>query len=141
MAEVVDLKLKKRCSPDVPELTYDLAQRYYMINSEYARLKKERDKLNAEIKGYMGGVTNTVVGDIEVKIVPQDKSKMNAEKTIALLKEKGLTKCIQTKEIVNEGELEQALYTGEISQEDLSTCIELNIINTLKVKLVKKENK
>lgn len=115
-------------------LGYKLSE-YYRLNSQIKELNDAKNRLNKEFKDMLGNTPGQLqAGGFIAKLYAQDKSRMNEEKTLELLRNKDLTDCIKIKETIDEEALEAALYRGEVSQQELDNCVDVNIVLALTVK-------
>lgn len=108
---------------------------YCEITARIKSLEKRKEKLNKEIKSAFGNKPTVYeLGGYVAKAYEQDRSTMDEEATIKLLREKELFDCIQTKEILNETAVEEAIYNGRITQAELDSCVIPNRILALVIK-------
>ena len=119
---------------------------YYDNKQNLDFYKKECDAGNAEIKKLMAEqkIKDYEVDGIVAKYVIQNKESMNEEALLKLLKEKGYTNVIKTKEYVDMDALENALYHDEIDKDtvvEMDKCKEVKEVIQLRVskKKVKKD--
>ena len=120
---------------------------YYDNKQNLDFYKKECDAGNAEIKKLMAEqkIKDYEVDGIVAKYVIQNKESMNEEALLKLLKEKGYTNVIKTKEYVDMDALENALYHDEIDKDtvvEMDKCKEVKEVIQLRVskKKVKKDD-
>ena len=120
---------------------------YYDNKQNLDFYKKECDAGNAEIKKIMAeqNLKDYEVDGIVAKYVIQNKESMNEEALLKLLKEKGYTDVIKTKEYVDMDALENALYHDEIDKDtvvEMDKCKEVKEVIQLRVskKKVKKDD-
>ena len=120
---------------------------YYDNKQNLDFYKKECDAGNAEIKRLMAEqkIKDYEVDGIVAKYVIQNKESMNEEALLKLLKEKGYTNVIKTKEYVDMDALENALYHDEIDKDtvvEMDKCKEVKEVIQLRVskKKVKKDD-
>ena len=109
--------------------------------------KKECDAGNAEIKKIMAEqkIKDYEVDGIVAKYVIQNKESFNEEALLKLLKDKGYTNVIKTKEYVDMDALEDALYHDTIDKDTIvamDKCKEVKEVVQLRVskKKVKKND-
>lgn len=105
-------------------------------------LEKSLEALDKKIKSHLLelGEKEYAASGFTFKMGVQDRSTMNEEKLVALLKEKGLdTKAVKTVEIGDPDAVAECIKTGELTVEELSECKNPNIINTMTVKYVPTE--
>lgn len=119
---------------------------YYDNKQNLDFYKKECDAGNAEIKKLMAEqkIKDYEVDGIVAKYIIQNKESMNEEALLKLLKEKGYTNVIKTKEYVDMDALENALYHDEIDKDtvvEMDKCKEVKEVIQLRVskKKVKKD--
>ena len=111
---------------------------YYDNKQNLDFYKKECDAQNAEIKKLMAEkkVKDFETDGIIAKYIVQNKESMNEEKLIALLKKKGYSNLIKTREYVDMDELENALYHDAIDKDtviDMDKCREIKEVIQLRV--------
>lgn len=111
----------------------DNVQEYYEKNSQKLLLEKQIKPLNEAIKKEMNDDLKKDIGNYEIKIITQDRSKVNESKLIALLKELDLNHAIKMVETIDEAMIERLIYSGDISQEDYAKCIDQKYVKTLKI--------
>ena len=128
MADVID-------ATKPPEITPEEIARYYLIKNEMAKLDKEAKKLNAKIKGQLlpRGLTNYHLGEYELKLSSQDRSKVDEDKLVLFLKGKGLTDCIVVKETPNQEKVEELIFNKVLDAKEIESCIIPNIVWALTV--------
>jgi len=117
---------------------------YYDNKQNLDFYKKECDAGNAEIKKLMAEqkIKDYEVDGIVAKYVIQNKESMNEEALLKLLKEKGYTNVIKTKEYVDMDALENALYHDEIDKDtvvEMDKCKEVKEVIQLRVSKKKVE--
>ena len=120
---------------------------YYDNKQNLDFYKKECDAGNAEIKKIMAEqkIKDYEVDGIVAKYIIQNKESMNEEALLKLLKEKGYTNVIKTKEYVDMDALEDALYHDTIDKDTIvamDKCKEVKEVIQLRVskKKVKKDD-
>ena len=118
---------------------------YYDNKQNLDFYKKECDAGNAEIKKLMAeqNIKEAEFLGIVAKYVIQKKESFNEEALLKLLKEKGYTNAIRTKEYVDMDALENALYHDEIDKDtvvEMDKCKEVKEVIQLRVSK-KKEKK
>ena len=111
---------------------------------ELKRAKEKEKQLTEQVKILLDeeGITKDTIGDIKVTYTTCTKSSMNEDKLLAIVKQLAqeqpeLLKCIETKEVINEGVLEELIYNGFITVEDIQPAYEETQYKTLKLKKVK----
>lgn len=115
----------------------ELASKYYELNETKNRVTKELKPLNEEIKSSLKEIGLTKMdteNGYRVEIGTQNRSTVDSEKLVALLKLKGFDHAIQTIEIPDESIVERLVFSGELSAEEYSACINQKIVSTLKIK-------
>jgi len=116
----------------------DLVPLYYDNKQNLDFYKKECDAQNAEIKKIMAeqDVKDFEVDGIVAKYVIQKKESMDENALLKLLKEKGYTDVIKTKEYVDMDALENALYHDAIDKDTIvamDKCREVKEVVQLRV--------
>lgn len=116
-----------------------LAEVYYELNETKNRVTKELKPINEEIKSSLAEVgLNKLDTDngYRIEIGTQNRSTVDEEKLVALLKLRGFNEAVKTIEVPDEALVERLVFSGELSPEEYSTCINQKIINTLKIKKI-----
>ncbi len=152
-------------SVEAPKLDSKDVQRYFEINQQIAKLEKEKKDLNARFKKILGSTkSNYEIDDLVVKVIPQDKSKLDEEEAVRFIKNKiedkidelvesGVDKSLATEqaramfrgvivtvEKINSEVLEQLFFKGLIIPEEFSkNCVTPNTVLTLRVDKKSKE--
>ena len=111
---------------------------------ELKRVKEKEKQLTEQVKILLDeeGITKDTIGDIKVTYTTCTKSSMNEDKLLTIVKQLAqeqpeLLKCIETKEVINEGVLEELIYNGFITVDDIQPAYEETQYKTLKLKRVK----
>ena len=111
---------------------------------ELKRAKEKEKQLTEQVKVLLDeeGITKDTIGDIKVTYTTCTKSSMNEDKLLTIVKQLAqeqpeLLKCIETKEVINEGVLEELIYNGFITVDDIQPAYEETQYKTLKLKRVK----
>lgn len=111
---------------------------------ELKRVKEKEKQLTEQVKILLDeeGITKDTIGDIKVTYTTCTKSSMNEDKLLTIVKQLAqeqpeLLKCIETKEVINEGVLEELIYNGYITVDDIQPAYEETQYKTLKLKKVK----
>lgn len=137
-------KLKKKSASFDREQFNALAQEYSEISAQIKLLDERKKKLSALLKS--GAVENGVrddkgssyleVSDFIVGNVAKKSVKLNQDKAVALLKEKGLEDCIDvvTVETVNSDKLNSAVSTGKISLNEVESVTDISTSYSVSVK-------
>lgn len=115
----------------------ELAERYYNLNELKSSTEKELKPINKEIKDLMESINlekMETTNGFKIEIGTQNRSKVNEDKLVQLLKMKGFTDAIKTVEVPDEQIVERLVYTGELTADEYSTCIDKQIVKTLKIK-------
>lgn len=138
-------KFKKKSSLFDKEQFNALAQEYSEISAQIKLLDERKKKLSALLKS--GAVENGVrddkgssyleVSDFIVGNVAKKSVKLNQDKAVALLKEKGLEDCIDvvTVETVNSDKLNSAVSTGKISLNEVESVTDISTSYSVSVKV------
>ena len=108
------------------------------------KAKEIEDTLNKQVKERLDveGISKDTIGDIKVTYTTYTKSSMNEDKLLQIVKglsveQPELIKCIETKEYINESVLEELIYEGIITVDDIQPAYEEKQYKTLKLKRVK----
>ena len=111
---------------------------------ELKRAKEQEKQLTDQVKILLDeqGITKDTIGDIKVTYTTCTKSSMNEDKLLTIVKQLAqeqpeILKCIETKEVINEGVLEELIYNGFITVDDIQPAYEEKQYKTLKLKKVK----
>ena len=111
---------------------------------ELKRVKEKEKQLTEQVKILLDeeGITKDTIGDIKVNYTTCTKSSMNEDKLLAIVKQLAqeqpdLLSCIETKEVIDEGVLEELIYNGFITVDDIQPAYEETQYKTLKLKRVK----
>ena len=111
---------------------------------ELKRAKEKEKQLTQQVKILLDeeGITKGTIGDIKVTYTTCTKSSMNEDKLLTIVKQLAqqqpeLLKCIETKEVMHEGVLEELIYNGFITVDDIQPAYEETQYKTLKLKRVK----
>lgn len=113
---------------------------YYRFNKVKCVIENLLKPINADLKAKMiaAKCDKKVAGDYELILGTQDKSKVDNDKLVALLKEKKLTKAIKKIEMPDEAMVEKLVNEGKITPEEFKECVVENVVTTLKIQEVKK---
>ena len=111
---------------------------------ELKRAKEKEKQLTQQVKILLDeeGITKDTIGDIKVTYTTCTKSSINEDKLLTIVKQLAqeqpdLLSCIETKEVINEGVLEELIYNGFITVDDIQPAYEETQYKTLKLKRVK----
>lgn len=111
-------------------------QIYYDLKEESDKVTKALKPINEQIKSFMSEQAQSDIqfnNGLKVIIGTQNRSQVDKDKLVALLKAQGLTQAIKTVEIPDELEVERMVYSGILPQELYMQAIKENYIKTLKV--------
>ena len=118
-----------------------IINRYYENNSNCNMLKKLIKEDSDTIKAYLLDKgesqeerTYTTDNGVVASITESTKSDMDADKAIEFLEPLGIPGLIETKKVINEEALEDALYHNMINPEDLAPYIHNTVSYRLNVK-------
>ena len=105
--------------------------------------KDEEKNVTEELKLILDqeGITKDTIDGIKVNYTTCTKSSINEDKLLAIVKQLAqkqpeLLSCIETKEVINEGVLEELIYEGLITVDDIQPAYEEKQYKTLKLKKV-----
>ena len=119
---------------DIKANEVDLEQ-YWILSKRLKEIENEKNVLNKVIKSYFDNKPGVYqIGNYVANIYEQDRSKMDEEKLVKLLKSKGLHDCLKLVISFEEDKVEEALYKGQLTPEELSECIVPNKVLSLLVK-------
>ena len=111
---------------------------------ELKRAKEKEKQLTQQVKILLDeeGITKDTIGDIKVTYTTCTKSSINEDKLLTIVKQLAqeqpdLLSCIETKEVIDEGVLEELIYNGFITVDDIQPAYEETQYKTLKLKRVK----
>ena len=112
---------------------------------EALKQAKEQEKnVTEELKLILDeeGISKDTIDGIKVNYTTCTKSSINEDKLLAIVKQLAqeqpeLLSCIETKEVINENTLEELMYQGFITHEDIQAAYEEKQYKTLKLKKVK----
>ena len=106
--------------------------------------KEEEKNVTEELKLILDqeGISKDTIDGIKVNYTTCTKSSINEDKLLAIVKQLAqeqpeLLSCIETKEVINEGVLEELIYNGYITVDDIQPAYEEKQYKTLKLKKVK----
>lgn len=108
------------------------------------KAKEEEKRLIDQVKILLDqeGITKDTISGVKVNYTTCTKSSMNENKLLKIIKdlaqdEPQLLSCIETVEIINENVLEELIYQGYITADDIQPAYEETTYKTLKLKKVK----
>ena len=113
-------------------------QFYYELTQEKSQLEKKIKPYNEAFKKFMakGNMKEFEENGYKLLLTEQDRSTMNDDRLVALLKAKGLTGAIAIKEVPVAEEVEQAVFEGLITPEEFASCMDTKKATVLNVKKV-----
>lgn len=121
-----------------------LLQELASVKEQLKRFKDKEAELNKQVKEELDsqGIEKGVYNGIKVTYTTCTKSSMNEDKLLQIVKglsveQPELLKCIETKEYINESVLEELIYEGIITVDDIQPAYEEKQYKTLKLKKVK----
>ena len=123
---------KNLTADEYTNMLSDIVPVYFENNAEYKAYKSLTEKGSAKIKEIMGLLKSDIakVGKYTVSITKVDKSKMDEDKLLTLVKAKfpeDLQKTlIATREYIDTDALEDAMYKGKLSEEltaEMAKCM------------------
>lgn len=109
-------------------------KKYFPINTRRKEIAKEEEELKKTIKSYMKVGEKFTAGDLSCEIQRQDKSYLDKEQVVEMLKSRGFTHAIKTVEVPDSDELERLIASGQIEPHQLQECMIEKIVGVLKVK-------
>lgn len=117
----------------------ELIPQFFATDSQQKVFKKEADGLKTKAKEKMAsmGVGSFEVGNLVATLSTQDRSSLNPEKLLERVKELGFTSAIKTKEYIDEAAVEDLIYKGQMSADQIADCMEPNTIYVFSVKAKK----
>ena len=119
----------------------ELQEAYKAKKLAFEQAKAEEEKYKKLLKDAMqeaGEKDYTDKDGYRFECFSSDRKSMDEEKLLVELRERGLSDCISTKEIVNEEATVEAVEAGRLPQEVLSECLKVTPIITLKLTAPKK---
>lgn len=119
----------------------ELKEAYKAKKLAFDKAKKEEEKYKALLKDAMaeaGESDYTDEAGYRFERIEQERKSMDEEKLLQELRERNLTSCISTKEIVNEQETLKAVEAGELPQEVLADALKVTRVVMLKLTAPKK---
>lgn len=116
----------------------ELIPSYCLNKSEFDSYKKLCEKENAEIKALMKeqNVSDYRVDGYTVKYVIVKKETINEEKLLEIAHIHGIPEIVKTKEYIDFGALENAIYNGKIEASiiaEMNTAKEVKEVETLRI--------
>jgi hypothetical protein len=113
----------------------ELVKQYNEINNKYNEYKKKRKPLNKSIKSEMKkeGLHKAQFDNIVVSYSVRERSSIEEEKLLTILKEKGLDEFIVVTEKPDVEVLEEAILANKVDASILSKCVKTKEIEYLTV--------
>jgi hypothetical protein len=113
----------------------ELVKQYNEINNKYNEYKKKRKPLNKSIKSEMKkeGLHKAQFDNIVVSYSVRERSSIEEEKLLTILKEKGLDEFIVVTEKPDVELLEEAILANKVDASILSKCVKTKEIEYLTV--------
>ena len=111
-------------------------KQYFELIKQKSEIEKQIKPLNESYKRSMSADNQTefIEDGYKLELKEQDRSKMNNERLVALLKKKGYPTAIEIKLVAKEDVVETLVFEGKITPAELDSCIDKNIIKVLTVK-------
>lgn len=101
-------------------------ERYYELVAKIKQLEDEKKVMNKVIKSYFNNTPGIYkVNGYKVNIYEQDRSKVDQDMLVEILKKKGLNDCLKVVVIPDEDKVEEALYCGRLTQQELEPCLQV----------------
>ncbi len=119
-----------------------LIPQYYEHKQNLEEQKKIVDAENADIKREMEqqNIKDFEIDGLSAKYVVAKKETMLEDKLLAVLKEKGYTDCIKTKEYVDMDVLESMLYHNQIDTDTIMNMDKCKkVTETIQLRVTKKK--
>jgi hypothetical protein len=110
-----------------------IIEMYTELKEECDKKGKVLNKLNTEIKSLLSTTEKYENDNYVVSCKKQERTSIDTDKIIPILKEKNLSHCIKLVENVDENNLKEALFNGLISQKDLKFAEKVTVVTVLKV--------
>lgn len=109
---------------------------YYDVDTRHKELGKQRTKLNNIIKNHLAetGEETVEVDNLVVKRGVQERTSMDKDKAVEILKSMGMSQAIKTVEVPDEEALDNLIFSGDIQPADLAPAITVKEVVTLSVK-------
>lgn len=114
-----------------------LVPEYFEVDEMQKSYKKKRDKLNSKIKSTVTeGISyiETEKGNFELNKSIQERTKLDEEQAVKILKELGHEGAVKTVEVPDQEALEDLIFQGLISPEQLASAVQVNKVEVLKIK-------
>ena len=121
---------------DKVDILNGLIHSYKQNKESLENYKKITEEQNTRIKELMreGNLSEyTTLDGLVAKITTQHRDSFKEDKLLLKLKELGFTSPIKTVEVIDYGELENIIYTGQLDATQLTSCKESKEVITLKV--------
>ena len=114
----------------------ELVTEYKEVNDKYNKYKKERKPLNNLIKQKMSDLSlrDFEFEGITVKYSVRERSSIEEEKLLRILKDNNLEEFIVVTEKPDVDKLEEAILANEVEASILAECVETKEIEYLNVK-------
>lgn len=119
----------------------DLIEEYFTVDMTYKQATKQRKELNEKIKVAFDigdfEVDTKLHGKVKVSNRTHDRTSMNDEKIVALMKELGHTGAIKTIEVVDKDALNDLIFQGIILANQLEGAVDVSEVRVLRVTKIK----
>lgn len=117
---------------------------YAQDNAQLKEQKKVCDAENAEIKAIMTDLvlTNYEAGGYVASVSTSERTKMNEDMMLEIVRNFGLEGVIKTKEYIDYVALEKAIYDDKVSEEmmlEMDKAREVTKVTTLRISKAKKK--
>lgn len=117
------------------QLIDETIAKYFAYNTRVNQDKKEVKSLGEKLKSFFKiGDQHTTKDGYELSITKQEKTNMNNEKLIEILKATGHSNAVKTIEVPDDKMVEELLYSGQLTAVDIAPAVSINIVAVLKVK-------
>ena len=140
--------MRKKIEFDAERALEDLVPSYAVNKAELDSYEKICESENAQIKSQMldKGITAYSAGGYTAKYITSERTSMNEDKLLAIIKKHNIAVAIKTREYVDMDALENYLYhldeEDEITKnilKDIDTCRDVKEVVTLRISIDKGE--
>lgn len=116
---------------------------YWNADQSQKDFKKQRDKLNNQIKEGMESeeLEEMSAGGYTATRNVQERTSMDSDTLLKILKDRKLTKAIKVVEMPDEQVVEDLMASGELTTEDISPAVRVKEVVVLKIKKDKPKKK
>jgi hypothetical protein len=122
-------------------ITTDDVKKLEEKNKQLSELDKEVKDLKDKIKKAMisANADKCTFGNVELRVTYQNRDSLDEELLVKLMEEKGLDDALLTIKKPDPNKLTELLGSGQLSEQDIASCMIPNRIAVLKFPKAKKE--